>query len=191
MSLRDLVLKNRSYRRFEESRAITREELLGLVDLARQCASGGNKQPLKYLLSHDSETNAKIFPSLKWAGALKDWDGPVEGERPSAYILILVDKEIASSPGCDHGIAAQTIHLGAVEAGLGGCMLGAIDRGALRADLAIPERYDISLALALGRPSETVVIDPVGPDGDTTYSRDANDVHHVPKRSLEQIVVGF
>jgi len=188
--LRDLVLKNRSYRRFHEERAIGREALVELVDLARLSPSGGNMQALKYILSCDPATNARIFPFLAWAGYLKDWGGPKEGERPSAYIIILHDKTIRANAGVEPGIAAQSITLGAVEKGLGGCMLGAIQRDALRASLQIPEQCEIVLVIALGVPAETVVLEKVGPDGDIKYWRDAAGVHHVPKRSLDEIIIG-
>lgn len=188
---RDLVLANRSYRRFHEEYAIERQELIRLVGLARCTASGANLQPLKYVLSCTRERNELIFPSLAWAGYLTDWGGPAPGERPSAYIVILGDKEIRSGDYCDHGIAAQTILLGATEAGLGGCMIGAINRERLRNDLNIPERFDILLVIALGKPSETVVLEDVRGDGSIKYYRDANDVHHVPKRTLDEIIVDF
>jgi nitroreductase len=189
-SVRDLVLRNRSYRRFDESHPISRETLLELVDLARQTASAANRQPLKYLLSHDPDSNTAIFPHLAWAGYLKDWDGPAPGERPSAYIAILVDQNIAKEWWCDDGIAAQTMLLEATRRGLGGCMIGAIQKDGLRQALRIPDHLLIRLVLALGKPAETVVLEPVGPDGDIRYWRDAQGVHHVPKRSLDEIVVG-
>jgi nitroreductase len=187
--IEDLVRQNRSYRRFYEDAPVRIETLRALVNLARMSASGSNLQPLKYILSSDRETNARIFPHTRWAGYLKDWDGPAEGERPAAYIVILGDTEIRKSFGCDHGIAAQSIMLGATERGLGGCMIGSIDKKRLRETLDIPERYEILLILALGRPNETVVLEEVGPDGDIKYYRDAEDVHHVPKRSLEELVL--
>ena len=130
--LEDLIRKNRSYRRFHQGFPIALETLRALVHLARLSASGANLQPLKFVLSCGPETNARIFPHTRWAGYLKDWDGPAEGERPAAYVVILGDTAIRKSFGCDHGIAAQSIMLGAVERGLGGCMLGAIDRDGLR-----------------------------------------------------------
>jgi nitroreductase len=187
--LRDLVLKNRSYRRFYENEAIDRQTLIELVDLGRLSPSGMNRQPLKYILSHDRETNAEIFRQLIWARHLPDWPGPEEGERPAAYIIILGDTTIRRDVGCDHGIAAQSILLGAVERGLGGCMLGSIQRNELRAALAIPEQYDILLVIALGRPKEKVVLDPLGPDGDIRYWREEDGTHHVPKRALEDVIL--
>jgi len=188
--IKDLVVKTRSYRRFDEQVTITTETLKELVELARLSASRANRQPLKYILSNDPEKNALIFPHLAWAGYLKDWPGPAEGERPSAYILLLGDTEISRSFGCDHGIAAQSILLGATSKGLGGCTIASINKKELRQALNIPERYEILLVLALGKPKETVVIEPVGPDGDIKYWRDAEGQHHVPKRSLESLIIG-
>lgn len=187
--IRDLILKNRSYRRFYEEVAIEVETLRELVDLARFSASGGNVQPLKYILSCDPQKNALIFPHLAWAGYLKDWSGPPEGERPSAYIIILGDTEISRSFGCDHGIAAQNILLGAAEKGIGGCIIGSVQRQELRKALKIPHRYEILLVLALGKPKETVVIETVGPTGDIKYWRDSEGIHHVPKRLLDDIII--
>jgi len=189
MSIRDLVFKNRSYRRFYQDHVVDRETLVELVDLARHSASGNNLQPLKFYLSADPETNALIFPHTRWAGSLKDWDGPEEGERPSAYIVILGDKAITDSFGVNHGIAAQSILLGATEKGLGGCMIGSVQRVVLHRELSLDENLHILLVVALGKPKETVVIDPVGPDGSITYWRDEEQIHHVPKRSLDELIV--
>jgi nitroreductase len=188
--LHDLVLRNRSYRRFYQETAIDPATLRELVDLARLSASGSNRQPLKFLLSSDPERNALIFPHLAWAGLLADWPGPSEGERPSAYIVILGDTAIAPSFGVDHAIAAQSMLLGAAERGLGGCMIASIHKEGLRQALSIPARYEILLVLALGEPKEVVQVDLVGPGGDTRYWRDAEAVHHVPKRALDEIILG-
>lgn len=188
--LKDLVYKNRSYRRFNQKHAINLKTLRELIDLARHSASGNNLQPLKFILSCDPEKNAKIFPHLGWAGYLKDWPGPVESERPSGYILILGDTEIRESFGCDHGIAAQSIMLGAAEKGLGGCMIGSAKVEQLAKTLDIPARYKVLLVLALGKPTEKVVIEDLGADGDIRYYRDEKQVHHVPKRTLAELIIG-
>ena len=187
--LKELVLKNRSRRRFFQEHFVDRETLVELVDLARLSASGMNRQPLKYMLSNDAALNARIFPLLGWAGYLKEWGGPVEGERPSAYIVMLGDKNISAAFGIDPGIAAQSIMLGATEKGLGGCMIASINKEGLRQVLGIDPHYEILLVLALGKPKETVVIDPVGPEGDIKYWRDGEQVHHVPKPALAEILV--
>ena len=185
----ELVKENRSCRRFYEDQAVAPAALKELVNLARMSASGANLQPLKYILSCDPSKNADIFSCLAWAGYLKDWPGPREGERPAAYIVVLGDTSISESAGCDHGIAAQTILLGAREKGLGGCMLGSIDRDALRASLNIPAQLKILLVIAIGKPREQVVLETVDEDNSIRYWRDNDGVHHVPKRKLEDIIV--
>ena len=187
--LTELLRKNRSYRRFRQDPPIERQTLEELVELTRLCPSAANRQPLKYLLSCDAERNALVFPHLAWAGYLTGWSGPTEHERPTAYIIILGDAEITHSFSCDHGIAAQSILLGAVERGLGGCMIGSIQREKLREALEIPKRYEILLVLALGKPSETVVLDDGKSPDDIKYWRDDGDVHHVPKRPLSELIV--
>lgn len=189
--IHDLVSKSRSIRRFYQSVAVPLTTLQELVDVARLSPSGANIQPLKYILANTPEKNGKIFPFLKWAGYLRNWEGPVEGERPAAYIIVLGDTAIRKDFGVDHGIAAQSIMLAACEAGLGGCMLGAILKDGLRQALNIPEQYEILLVLALGAPKETVVIEPVKADGNIEYYRDAQDVHHVPKRNLDALILSI
>ena len=185
----ELVKENRSCRRFQEDHAVEPETLKALVNLARMSASGANLQPLKYILSSDPRKNAEIFSCLAWAAYLKDWPGPEEGERPAAYIVVLGDTSISESAGCDHGIAAQTILLGAREKGLAGCMLGSIDRDKLRDGLNIPAQLKILLVLAIGKPKEEVVLETIGSDNSIRYWRDNEGVHHVPKRKLEDIIV--
>jgi nitroreductase len=186
--LRDLIVANRSYRRFHEDVPIDQGTLRVLVDLARLSASGGNTQKLKYIISCDPERNAKIFPHLSWAGHLPEWPGPAEGERPTAYVIIVLDTDIGKKAGCDQGIAAQSILLGATEIGFGGCMIGSIQREGLRNALSIPEQYKIELVIALGKTKETVIIDTVK-NGNIKYWRDDKDQHHVPKRSLDEIIL--
>jgi len=189
MDLKTLVRKSRSYRRFDENYHIEGDTLRELVRLAQYSPTGNNMQPLKFWLSNTPEINQKIFPHLGWAGSLKDWKGPKAGERPSAYIIILGDTDIQATFGVDHGIAAQSIMLGAAEKDLGGCMIGSARREGLQEDLGIPDQYRILLVLALGKPVERVVTEPVGEDGEIKYYRDKERVHHVPKRSLEDLIV--
>jgi len=184
----DIVKKNRSYRRFYEDVVVSKEELTELIGFARLVPSGANAQVLKYFISNESVLNSKIFETLGWAGYLKDWDGPVEGERPSAYIIMLSDLSLGKDRKHDEGIAAQTIMLGAVEKGYGGCMLGNVNREKLATNIGLDtEKYRIELVLALGKPKEEVVIEPL--DGDIKYYRDEKQVHHVPKRALEDLII--
>ncbi len=188
MSLKDLVTKTRSYRRFNEEHQIEYKTLESLVALARLSASGANRQPLKYLIFNTRDNCQKVFSALSWAGYLTEWPGPEKGERPSAYIIILGDKSISESFGIDHGIAAQSIMLGASEAGLGGCMISSVKNDILIEEFGIPETFEILLVLALGKPVEKVVIEEVK-ENDVKYWRDSSGTHHVPKRSLNELIV--
>ena len=187
--MKRLTLKNRSIRRFKENLRIKEKSLQELVNLARQSASGANLQPLKYILSCAAAKNQLIFPALSWAGYLKDWGGPEEGERPAAYIIMLGDTELANSFQYDAGIASQSITLGAAEMGLGACLIGSIKRDSLRKVLAIPEQYQILLVIALGKAAEDVVIEPLRGEADIKYWRDEQDRHHVPKRDLDELIL--
>jgi nitroreductase len=189
MILSEIIRKNRSFRRFHQEPKVGDETLRELVDLTRYCPSAANLQPLKYILSSDPERNARIFANLTWAAYLKDWKGPKETERPTGYVIVLQDTNISQAVDCDHGIACQTMLLGATEKGLGGCMLGAVNRKGLRAALNIPQHLKVLLVVAFGKPMETVVVELVGSDGSIKYWRDENDVHHVPKRALSDVIL--
>jgi nitroreductase len=188
MKLKEIVLKTRSYRRFDESHRINIRTLENLVGLARLSASAANRQPLKYLIYNKQSDCERIFPAVAWAAYLKDWAGPEPGQRPSGYIIILGDNTITDAFGVDHGIAAQSIMLGATEAGLGGCMIASIRKEMLRSELRIPEKYEILLVLAIGKPAENVIIEEIR-KGDVKYWRDTNNDHHVPKRPLDELIL--
>jgi len=184
----ELAKKARSYRRFDESAPIALEMLKGFVDLARLVPCGGNSQRLRYQIVRAPAERDALFPNLSWAAALKDWPGPAEGERPTGYILILSE---SAGDGTNVGIAAQTIQLAAAEAGYGACMMGAIKRDAIKAAFNIPEAMHLHLVLAIGKPAETVVIEPMPANGNTAYWRSEDGVHHVPKRSLDEVLVDY
>ena len=189
MNLHELIEKTRTYRRFDGQHNVTPDTLASLVDLARLSASGANRQPLKYILVTDPAQREAVYPCLAWAGYLITWEGPEPAERPTSYIVILGDKEISESFGVDHGIAAQSIMLGATEAGLGGCIIASIKKERLRTTLDIPKQYEILLVLAIGKPVEQVLIEPIS-NNDVKYWRDEKSVHHVPKRTLDEIIIG-
>ncbi len=187
--IKQLIIENRSTRRFIESQSVPEQSLKDWIDLARICPSARNAQPLKYIYSNDHATNDSIFPLLQWAGYLEDWDGPAEGERPAAYIIVLGDTSISRNFECDAGIAMQSILLAAREAGYAGCIIGSIDRPGMRKSLKIKSEFMILYVLALGLPGEEIKIEKTGEDGDIRYWRDSHGVHHVPKRSLREILL--
>ena len=186
-----LTKANRSFRRFKQNHRVSDKQLRKLVTLVRQSASGANLQPLKFILSNSTDMNQKIFPTLSWAGYIKEWAGPEEGERPAAYLIILGDTLITKSFQYDTGIASQSITLGAAEMGLGCCLIGSIKKEILREVLSIPEQYEILLVIAIGMPAEEVVIEDLGASGDIKYWRDDKEVHHVPKRRVRDLILNL
>lgn len=184
MKIKELLIKNRSVRRFDASRRISEDELRELVELARYCASGRNLQPLKYrVVSTPGECDA-VFPHLKWAGYYSDWDGPEEGERPVAYLVQCLDTDITGDCLCDDGLQLEAITLGATEKGIGGCIIKAFNPAGVGEALGIPSRYKPRYVLALGYPAEEVRLvemDERDPEGHRYY-RDADGTHCVPKR---------
>lgn len=188
--LYDLILKNRSYRSFDEGRRISREELLNFVDHARLSASSRNKQPLAYRLACTPEECDATLNLTSWAGLLKEVKLPPKGRAPTAYIIICCDTTIAPTPELfmrDVGIAAQTILLAATERGLGGCMIGSFKSEKLKEALAIPGQYIPMLTLALGKPDERVMLTSAE-GGSVDYYREG-EVHCVPKRRLGDIII--
>ena len=186
----ELVMRARTFRRFKGDVIVPKDVLRELVDLARLSPSSMNMQPLKFIIINETPARDALFSCLGWAKALKDWEGPAEHERPGGYIIILGDRSIMQNFYCNDGIVAQTMKLGAQVRGYGSCMLGSIDRDRLRELFKIGRRYEILLVLALGEPAEVVMIDPLPEDGNFDYWRDDNDIHHVPKRSLDELIVG-
>ena len=164
-----------------------------LVDIARLCPSSANIQPLCYYLAWEPDEVARIQEQTRWAGAITHMKLPHPGMEPPAFIVILQDIKINDSMTRfqkDVGIVAQTMLLAAAEKGLGGCMIGSCRRSEILSILKLnPENYSVGLVLALGKPKEEVRLVPVGDDGSTTYYRDENQVHYVPKRSLEDVLV--
>lgn len=190
--LKDLLKKNRSYRGYDESRKISREELEELVEYTRLCPATANIQPLKYYLAWEPESLAKIQELTKWAGALPHLNLPREGMRPTGFIIICQDTRISNNATSflkDVGIVAQTMLLGAAEKGLGGCMIGSFNKEAMMEQLGLADYLMLHLVVALGAPEEEIVLEDAPEGKEVKYYRDENDVHHVPKRTLKELIL--
>lgn len=187
---RDIVLRNRSYRRFDQKKRISLDMLSDIVEFARISPSAANLQTLRFWLVREYSACETVFKSLKWANYLHDWNGPLEGEKPAAYILVLAPHNCTKFTFIDAGIVCQTMLLGAVEKGLGGCMIASVDRDQVHQDLELPMHKEILMVIALGVPTEQVVIDNIELDGNIEYWRDEKDRHHVPKHNLGTLILG-
>jgi len=188
--IKGFIEKNRSYRKYHEEVEVTQETLKELVNLARLSGCGMNMQSLRYMLITVKSEREKVYPYIKWAAFLKDWGGPKEGQRPSAFILLLIDTGKNSFVvQTDMGIACQSILLGAVEKGLGGCIIGALEKDKLRDAFSIREDLELQYVIAIGKPDQNIIIDEIESGQDTKYWVDNDGNHHVPKIRLEDIII--
>ena len=192
MELKDLVRRNRSFRGYDHSVKLTRDQLTELVELARLCPSSVNMQPLRYRLVYGEDEVSRLQKETRWAKGLPELHLPHPGKEPSAFIVICQDDRIDGNLSRfqrDVGIVAQTMLLGAVEMGFGGIMIGNFTAGSVRETLGLDEHIHPLLIVALGMPDEEIILTEVGEDGSTAYYRDAQDRHYVPKRKIEDLLL--
>ena len=188
----ELMKKNRSYRGYDESRRISREELLSFVDCARFAPSSVNRQPFRYYLAYKQEQLDLIQPLTGWARALPEKNLPYPGHRPTAFVVICQDTTLDENLDRyqrDVGIAAEAMLLAAAEAELGGIMIGNFSPKRMSEALALPENLVPMLVVAFGKPDERIVLTEIDEGEPTNYYRDENDTHYVPKRKLKDVVL--
>lgn len=190
-NLRQLMIADRTVRRFQENREVSANTLEKLVELTRYCPSGRNAQPLRYILISSEEEREMVYPLLKWAGYFQDWNGPEKGERPAAYLIQCLDTKYGKECLCDDGLHLEAITLGMRTLGLGGCIIKAFNALKLAEVLSLDKRYAPRYVLALGYPAEEVRIEDMtmDEDADFKYFRTADGVHHIPKRLLNQLII--
>lgn len=189
MNFKELVMSNRTCRRYDNSKKVEMEKLVEFAELSRYIASGTNKQALRFVLINDEVGCERLYNDLGWAGYLKDWNGPIESERPTAYIVVVADTEYAKPMGEDLGIISQTITLAARSEGMASCIFKAFNPQVVAQSLELEEKYLPMIVVSVGYPVEEVVIDDIRVGEDIKYYRDENGVHHVPKIVLEDLIV--
>ena len=187
--LKDLVLKNRSYRKFFFNKKISQEKLLELIDLARLTPSSKNRQPLKYIPVTDPNQCKFIGKHLRWAWFLKEWNGPSEEEQPPAYIVVVLETELNDRAEIDMGITSQTILLGAVESGFGGCIIRTVNKYEVAKYFSLNKTQEVAMVIALGYPNQTVQLTDLNKEGETTYFENDSGEHYVPKRALQDLLI--
>ena len=188
-NLMQMFTDRRTYRRFDQSRKVSEEIIGDILEAARLSSSARNGQQLKFAVVANEDKVEEIFPMTHFAGALpKELGTPKDGEHPVLYVLIL------SAAGnrdvwmpVDAGIASANMTLAAWNHGVGSCIMGAIDRPAIKSACAISDEYDIHSTIAFGYPTHKATIVPVGDDGSLKYYLDENKDYYVPKKSVEEI----
>ncbi|MFA6448194.1 MAG: nitroreductase family protein [bacterium] len=187
MNVYSAIQRRRTIRRFKET-PIAEGVLIKLVDTARLAPSAGNIQPLEYIIVCSKEKCRAVFPLLKWARNIKPDDAPPEGNRPTAYIIVLINREISpKGGGHETGAAVQNIMLAALEDDIGSCWMRSVEKSELKILFNVPEYCDIDSVIALGKPGESPMTEPAR-DDETEYWRDDRGLMHVPKRKLGQIL---
>ncbi len=186
MKVYEAICKRRTIRRFRQE-PIPKGILEKLIKAARLAPSAANLQPGEYIVVDESSLVEQVFSTLRWAGYIVPrWDPP-EGERPVAYIVVLLNKEKVKAGGeRDAAASIENILLAALEEGIGSCWLGSIDREAVQGMLNIPEHCQIDSVVALGYPKESPVVEEM--KDSIKYWKDVKNILHVPKRKLEDIL---
>lgn len=186
----DLVKATRSFRNFDPTYRISDEIMVSLVELCRYTPSTANSQSIKFAYANSENLCEKIFPMLGWAGYIKENKPPYDGNVPTGYILVCFDTDVANEIEIDAGICAQTIVLGAMDMGIGACMIGSFDKQKATELFNLPSNIKPRLMIALGRPKETVEIVDIK-DGDVKYYRDGKFKHFVPKRTTDELIIDY
>lgn len=182
MNVLEAIKSRRSIRKFEQKK-VSKHDLLTIIDAGRLAAFGGNKQPLKFQILENAE---EIYPCTKWAAYLSDWN-PKEDERPLCYIAILGDTNIKSTFETEAGSAISNMMLAAVELGLATCWLGALDRKKIKE--IINTDLEVVYLLAVGYPAQKSECIDIKED-DVKYFEDSDGVIKVPKRTLDEVMIG-
>ncbi len=189
MNVYDTIISRRTIRKFQQ-KPVELSILKKLVNAGRLAPTAGNLQPLEYFIASDNKLKEKIFPCLKWASYIRPEGNPKENERPAAYIIILVNKEICYSSyfKYDVGSSAQNITLAALEEGIGCCWIGAFNRKKVASILEISRKYDTDLVLALGYLQENPRYFDIDEGESIKCYKDSLGTLNVPKRKLDDII---
>ena len=187
MEFEDVIRKRRTIRRFKPS-PVPLETLKKLVDYARVAPQGSNNQALEYIIITNEEIRSQLFPLVRWAGALPpEMRNPEEGRRPMAYIIVLLNTKVKKEGNTDCGAAVENILLGITYHGLGACWQGAIDRPAIHALLELPDNLNVKYIVSIGYPDEESQMEEFS--GDFKYWKSEDGKMHVPKKSLDDVIL--
>jgi len=185
---KDLISKTRCTRRFKENKKITKNDLEEIVDTARITSSAKNMQPLKYIIVNNEEKVDKLSKTTTWAAHLTSWSQG-QNEQPSAYIILVNDTSIDGFVMVDAGISLQTIMLASKIKGYASCALGSIDKEYCKKAFNLAENLEPVLGIAIGVEDEVLNLVAVE-NNDTNYYRNDKDEHCVPKRALDEVLLG-
>ena len=188
MDMMEFLRSRRTYRRFAQ-RAVPHEILTEAVDAARMASCGANRQTVRYIVVESADAVAAVQPLVHWAAYLPPEQGtPKADELPTAFIAVLQDDNLPGASDVDVGLALGSLTAAAWAHGVGSCIMGAIDRPALKELLALPEGVRLCYMVALGYPThESHLVEMQ--DGSVKYYLDADRNYCVPKRGMDEVLL--
>ncbi len=188
MDIMEFLKTRRTYRRFEQKPvepAIARK----IMEAARIASCGANRQTLKYVLVQSPEMVAKMQPLVHWAAYLPPEQGqPKPDETPVLFVAVCQDESL---PGCndtDTGLALANMTDAAWAHGVGSCIMGAIDRPAIKELLGLGKNLRLHSVVAFGYPTHKSHLVAMQNGNVKYYLDDARD-YCVPKRPMEEILL--
>lgn len=190
MNLENLLEWRRSYRKFDESRLISKNDIDEILNSIKFASCANNRQYLRFISVENKDKVLEIFDNTKWAASLPNNIGrPKEGERPVYFIAILSDesKKLRFN-GIDEGLVISNLTLTAAEKGIGSCIIGSVNDKKMREILNYKDNYSCEVVIAFGYPKVKSTIKEIDLEEDQSYYLDEDGNYIVPKYKKDDIV---
>lgn len=190
MNLENLLEWRRSYRKFDESRLISKNDIDEILNSIKFASCANNRQYLRFISVENKDKVLEIFDNTKWAASLPNNIGrPKEGERPVYFIAILSDeaKKLRFN-GIDEGLVISNLTLTAAEKGIGSCIIGSVNDKKMREILNYDDNYSCEVVIAFGYPKVKSTIKKINLEEDQSYYLDEDGNYLVPKYKKDDIV---
>ena len=186
-SLDTLLRRNRSHRAYDTSYTVAMRQLETIVSVNTKLPSGRNAQTLRFRLLDAAGGGDTFCRLLHLGGYLPELHLPAPGTEPQAFIIVCSTEPESPVVDIDLGISLQSMALKAVEIGLNALIVRAFNRQEVKVALGL--QFEPLAVLAVGKGTETIVLDEVPAGSDLRYYRSANGTHHVPKLRLEDLIL--
>lgn len=190
MNLQNLLEWRRSYRKFDESRLISKNDIDEILNSIKFASCANNRQYLRFISVENKDKVLEIFDNTKWAASLPNNIGrPKEGERPVYFIAILsAESKKLRFNGIDEGLVISNLTLTAAEKGIGSCIIGSVNDKKMREILNYEDNYSCEVVIAFGYPKVKSTIKEINLEEDQSYYLDDDGNYLVPKYKINDIV---
>ena len=190
MTLENLLEWRRTYRKFDENKLISKEDIDDILNSIKFASCANNRQYLRFISVENKAKVLELFENTKWAASLPNNIGrPKEGERPVYFIAILSDEEKKLRfNGIDEGLVISNLTLLAAEKGIGSCIIGSVNDKKMREILNYEDNYSCEVVVAFGYPKVKSSIKEINAGEDQAYYLDEDGNYIVPKYKIKDIV---